>query len=124
MNDTVFLLCGIFNFGFVIFHIFFWKIFHWKADLKSLIPANRGIMQVMNLCLIYFFFCFGAATIYYKSVLLTAELGKMVLISISIFWFVRAIEQLIFFDKKSRTSHIFFIIFIVGSSLHLCPLIS
>jgi hypothetical protein len=123
MNETFFLLCGIFNFGFVIFHIFFWKIFRWKADLRSLTPANRGIMQVMNLCLIYLFLCFGAATIYYRSELLTIELGKIVLISISIFWFLRAVGQLIFFDIKGKISQIFFVVFIAGGMLHLLPLI-
>ena len=121
--DSIFLLCGIFNIGFALFHIFFWKIFRWKADLRSLAPANRGIMQVMNLCLIYLFFCFGAATIYYRSALLATELAKTVLLFISVFWLIRAIEQPIFFHIKSRISQILFIIFIIGSLLHLIPLV-
>jgi hypothetical protein len=123
MNDIILIICGIFNIGFVIFHIYFWKIFRWKADLRSLSPANRGIMQVMNLCLIYLFLCFGAVTIYYRSTLLTSELGIIVLTAISIFWFLRAVEQLIFFDNRSKVSLIFFIIFVAGGSIHLLPLV-
>jgi hypothetical protein len=122
-TDVLLLLCGIFNFGFAVFHMFFWKVFRWKADLRSLGPANRGIMQVMNLGLIYIFFCLGAATIYYKSVLITTDLGKTVLLFISVFWLIRAAEQLIFFDIKSNFSRILFVIFVAGSLLHLYPLI-
>jgi hypothetical protein len=121
--DTVFILCGIFNLGFALFHVLFWKIFRWGADLRSLIPANRAIMQVMNLCLIFLFLFFGALTIYYNSQLLATELGKTILLAISLFWLFRAIEQPVFFDFNNLFSRIIFFIFIIGSILHFIPLV-
>jgi hypothetical protein len=124
MNTFIFISCGVFNLGFVIFHLLFWKIFRWKADLRSLTPANRGIMQVLNLCLTYIFLCFGAIVLYYRNSLLTTELGKAVLASISLFWFLRVAEQIIFFDMKNRVSQIILIVFFIGSVLHVLPLLT
>jgi hypothetical protein len=124
MNDAVYYICGIFNFGFALFHVFFWQIFSWKTGLRSLTPVNRGIMQIMNVCLIYIFACFGTCAVYYSSDLLESGPGRALLLAISIFWFMRGFGQIIFFDWKKTISKIFFVIFLAGGVLHLYPLIS
>jgi len=49
---------GIFNLLFAVFHLFFWKLFNWKYELKSISFVNRNIMQVLNLCLAFVFVIF------------------------------------------------------------------
>lgn len=121
MSNIYLMIGGIYHIGFIIFHIFFWKIFRWKADLRSLMPLNRGIMQVINLCLIFVFFIFAYISFFYRQELVATPLGKVMLLLIAIFWLLRAIEQIIFFPRKNVVSIIFLIIFLSGSALYLIP---
>lgn len=51
MNRSIALIMigGIYAFGFLIFHLMFWKIFKWKEQLAKIWPANSAILQVENL---------------------------------------------------------------------------
>ncbi len=46
-------LAAAFNAASAVFHIAFWKMFDWSEDLKTLRPENRGIIQTLNVVLIY-----------------------------------------------------------------------
>jgi len=36
LTETILITGGLFHLGFAIFHLFFWKLFHWKeADLAD-----------------------------------------------------------------------------------------
>jgi hypothetical protein len=61
---------GLFGLGFFIFHIFFWKLFDWKKDLGSLTPINRGVMPVLNLCLMICFLIFAYVSLFHTEELL------------------------------------------------------
>eukprot|EP01132_Coremiostelium_polycephalum_P016829 gene16829-20198_t len=47
------MLGGAYAFSFAVFHTLFWHLFKWKSELKKLSYANRAIMQILNLRLIY-----------------------------------------------------------------------
>ena len=114
-------LGGVFNLGFVIFHCFFWRVFRWKKDLASLARINRNIMQILNLCLIFVLMVFAFISIYYVSDLINTNLGRGILLAISLFWFLRGIEQIVFFGVNNKQSVIFTIIFFVGCLIFLVP---
>ncbi|MBC8184761.1 hypothetical protein H8E88_27015 [candidate division KSB1 bacterium] len=124
MEKIILIIGGIYNLGFAVFHIFFWKIFRWKADIRSVIKINKGIMYVMNLCLIYVFLFFGYISIFHNDMLLSSKLGTTILIFISVFWFLRAIEQIFFFDIRKSVSIILTIIFIIGGLVYLIPVLN
>lgn len=122
MNKLL-LVGGIFHFGFAIFHLFFWHLLHWKKDLASLTVINRAVMQILNLCLTFVFFVVAYISIFFSNELITTSLGKVILISISIFWLFRLIEQIYFFNIKKRFSIILSILFLIGSVIYLVPFI-
>ena len=95
----------------------FWRVFRWKADLQRLIPVNRAIIQVLNLRLIYVFLVMGLATVLFPVALLSTEFGMFILGAVSLFWFMRAIEQIIFFGLHSVASIALFWVFLIGSGL-------
>ncbi len=123
MNETFIIAGGIFNIAFVIFHIFFWRLFDWKNDLVSLSFINRNVMQVLNLSLTFVFLIFAYLSLFHTHELLSTDLGRSVLILISIFWFFRAIEQVVFFTLKKRLSLLLFMIFILGGFLYGVPVV-
>jgi len=124
MEKYLLIIGGFYNLGFALFHIFFWKIFHWKADLRSIMEINKGIMYVMNLCLIYVFLFFGYISIFHHDLLLNSALGNIVLVFITVFWIFRAIVQVLFFDIKKFVSIVFMIVFLIGGMLYLIPFLN
>jgi hypothetical protein len=117
MKNILLLTGGLFSLAFAVFHMLFWRVFRWKADLQRLIPVNRAIIQVLNLRLIYVFLVIGLATVLFPVALLSTEFGMFILGAVSLFWFMRAIEQIIFFGLHSVASIALFWVFLIGSGL-------
>jgi small-conductance mechanosensitive channel len=115
---------GIFNLGFAVLHLSFWKLFHWKEDLASLTHTKRSVMQILNLCLIFVFLLFAYISFVYPAELLTNGLGKFLLIGIALFWFLRLIEQVVFFGVRNKFSVASTGLFFVGGLLYLLPAIA
>ena len=113
-------ICGFYCLAFALFHIGFWKIFKWNEDLKKLFFANRGIMQILNVQTIYFFLFVAFICIAFPTELLNTELGNVFLLGCSLFWFIRTIQQFIFF-KANYVIHILTVIFIIGTILFALP---
>lgn len=120
---TLIYIGGVYHIGFAVFHIFIWKLFDWKRDLSSLTFINRNVMQILNLRLVFVFFAFAYISFFHAGDLITTGIGKVLLIAIALFWFGRAIEQIVFFKLKNKLSTGFFFVFLIGSAIYLLPLI-
>jgi hypothetical protein len=112
---------GVYNLGFAVFHLLFWKIFRWKEDLASLTHVNRSVMQILNLRLTYVFLVMTYVLFGFQSELIGTKLGQTLLIAFSIFWFMRAVEQVIFFGLKHKVSNGIAVLFFIGGLIHLLP---
>ncbi len=75
---------GIFNLGFAVFHLLFWRLFDWKKDLASLTALNRSVMQILNLCLTFLLLVMGYISLFLRRELLSTELGKTLLIAMAL----------------------------------------
>lgn len=89
-----------------VFHVFFWKLFNWKNDLNSINKVNKGIIQVLNLCLMFVFLIFAYISLFQTDELLTTSLGKSLLAGMALFGIFRVIEQFIFFELKLLRSKV------------------
>jgi hypothetical protein len=114
LGQTLIIAGGIHSFGFAIFHIFFWKIFNWKKDLKKLSFGNRAIIQILNLRIIYLAFTIGVMCCFFSEALLTTILGRFIVGAISVFWLGRLIEQFIFLRVNHALVHVLTILFFFG----------
>jgi hypothetical protein len=126
MNDlsgTTIMIGGVYNLGFAIFHLMFWRIFRWKKDLSRLTFINRSVMQILNLCLTFMFLVIAYVSFFHSSELVQTNLGKTLLVGFSLFWFLRMIEQVIFFGIRNSISIILTLIFLFGCVIYLVPLI-
>jgi hypothetical protein len=112
---------GFYHLAFVIFHMMFWKMFNWKETLKPLSSLNRAVMQVLNIHLTYFFLIIVIISFFYINDMVNTGLGKALTFAISIFWFLRAVNQILFFGFKKAISVILCIIFLIGGILYLLP---
>ncbi len=120
---TILILCGLYNIGFAIFHISFWKIFHWDSDLKKLSFANKAIIQILNVHMIYYFLFVSFICFAFQTELLTTKFGNIILIGNSLFWLLRTIQQFIFLRANHINIHILTIIFVIGTILFAIPIL-
>ena len=120
---TLIYMGGFYHLAFALFHLAFWKLFKWERDLSFLNSVNRGIMQILNLRLIYVFLIIAALSFWFAAELTTGNFGKVILFAVALFWLMRAIEQIIFFDLKNRFSLALFIIILLGAGLYGYPAI-
>ncbi|UKJ06090.1 hypothetical protein [Solitalea lacus] len=120
---TIILLCGIFNIGFALFHIGFWKIFNWNSKLKKTGYINKAIMQILNVQITYYFLFTAAICFIYPSELLTTSLGHLFLMGSSLFWFIRTIQQFIFLRSNHYKVHVLTLLFVIGTLLFISPVL-
>lgn len=116
------ILAGLHSFVFAVFHTAFWRLFSWRSQLPRLTPVNRGILQVLNLCLTYFFAAFGLLVLMYRSELLMSPFGRTFLAVMSLFWVIRLVLQLVFFSWRHWASVLLSVLFAIGAILHAVPL--
>jgi len=112
---------GFYHLALFAFHLFFWKLFDWKRDLGCLKSVNRGIVQILNLRLMWVFLVVAHVSFFHADALLTTALGKTILISTALFWLMRAVEQIVFFKLKSAISAAFFVVFLLGALIYSSP---
>ena len=124
MNDQLMiLLCGIYSLSFAVFHTLFWRLFRWKDDLNHLMPANKAIMQIANIRLIYFFVFVAAICFIFPQELSTTQLGRFFLAGMSLFWLGRAIEQFVFLKGiDHKMVHLLTYLFLLGAIMFAIPL--
>lgn len=116
-------LAGAFDLSFAVFHLGFWKIFRWREELPKLSFANRGILQILNLCLIYVFLAMGVACLFLGDDLAATRLGRFTLAALSLFWALRALYQPMFFGLRHPLSIGLFFAFLLGTAIHMLPLL-
>lgn len=114
IKEIITIVCGVYSLSFAVFHLLFWKIFNWKETLKTANVANRAIIQIANLRLIYIFMMVAFFYLFYYKELSSSHWGNIFFISNAIFWLGRTIEQFIFLKINHSMVHTLTVIFIIG----------
>ncbi len=119
--EAFIVLGGVFNLAFLVFHGFFWRLFEWRTDLRSLSAINRRVMPILNLCLMFVFAAFAYVSMFHAAELLRTSLGTSLLLLMSLFWWARAVEQVVYFGLSRPASLAFFVVFTCGGVLYAVP---
>ena len=122
--ETLVVICGLYNLAFALFHFGFWKMFRWDSQLKKLSFANRGIMQILNIQISYYFIWSAIICFVFPTELLTTTLGNWFLLGNSLFWLLRTLQQFIFLRANHYKIHLLTFIFLIGTILFLVPTLS
>ena len=80
-------------------------------------------MQILNLCLTFVFLLMAYVSLRHGAELPTTPLGRTLLGGFALFWFLRLIEQLAFFDASKPRSLAFMLAFFIGGLLYTLPLV-
>ena len=108
-----------YNVALAVFHLGFWRMFRWKEELAKLHPANRGVMQVMNIMLMAFLLLMASVLVLNAAEIATTTLGRLLLAGLAALWILRAILQPIFWPTLPKATNAAFIcLFMLGAGLH------
>jgi predicted enzyme related to lactoylglutathione lyase len=110
--------------AFALFHLCFWRLFDWRRTLEPLSPVNRGVMQVLNLCLTLGFAAAAVIVFCDRTEILQTQLGAHVLLALAVFWAARLVEQFIFFPVRRRISVALIVLFALGTAVYALAFLS
>ena len=121
-TNLVLLLCAAHSFALAVFHLGFWKLFKWPQTLQNTTFANRAILQIANVQLIWVFLLVGALCLRFPEELATTALGRALLLGMSLFWVVRVIGQFVWLRVNRPLVHVLTVVFALGAILFALPL--
>ena len=121
--DTILLLCALHSFGFALFHLGFWRLFGWPGTLAGTTRANRAILQIANLQLVWVFAGVGLLCLLHPSALAHTPLGRAVLAGMSAFWLIRLGAQFVWLRIHHPLVHALSVLFACGALLFAWPLL-
>ncbi len=121
--ETLLFLCGIYNVGFFVFHLLFWKLFQWDKELKKLNFVNRGVMQILNIQVIFYFLFVAVLCFIFPLEIMSTTIGKCFLIANSLFWLIRTFQQFVFFKTNNLKINALTITFLIGTLLFALPIV-
>lgn len=116
-------LCGLHSLAFAVFHMAFWKLFRWRESLKTATVADRAILQILNLRLIYVLLGVATLCFVFTDELHASALGRALLAGMSLFWIGRTIEQFVFLRIDRPLVHVLTALFVLGAILFAMPLL-
>lgn len=121
--ETLLFLCGVYNLGFLVFHLLFWKLFQWDKELKKLNFVNRGVMQILNIQVIFYFLFVAVLCFIFPFEIMSTTIGKCFLVANSLFWIIRTFQQFVFFKTNNLKINALTITFIIGALLFALPIV-
>jgi len=124
MKETLIFAGGIYTVTLIVFHVLFWRIFKWPETLRTLNYVNKATIQVLNISITFIFCIFAYISFAHVNDLLSTQLGRTLLILISLLWLFRAAQQVVFYKLKHGASVGLTIYFLIGAFLYGIPVIT
>ncbi|MBU4564913.1 MAG: hypothetical protein KMY53_10350 [Desulfarculus sp.] len=109
--------------GWAVFHFLFPRIFKWQKALEPLDSLNRSIMQVLNLCLTFYFVVAAYLSLVFAHDLLNTPLGRKLVAVFAAFWLLRLGLQQRFFRVVHPVSLLMSAAFLLTMLAYGIPLI-
>ena len=120
-HDIILLLCAAHSLALALFHLAFWRLFRWPSTLRESTLANRAILQIANVQLIWVFLGVAALCLWYPEQLRGTTLGQAVLAGMSGFWVLRLGQQFVFLRVNHPLVHALSVVFALGAVLFAWP---
>ena len=121
MNKILLRIGGIINLLFVLFHIAMAKPIN--EVLGPLSPEILPTVHMLNIHVAFTLLIFAYLAIFQWRDLLTTRLGNVTAIAIALFWFLRGINQIVFYGLTAPGTPLWSGLCLAFGLLHLIPAI-
>jgi hypothetical protein len=102
MRKAILYIGGSANLLLAVFHVFFWRIFNWQDELAGLSRETAGILQIGNICVIYFLLFFSASSFILSRHEKTDVFARSIILCIAGFYAVRIVAGSLFFGFSAE----------------------
>ncbi len=119
MNKILLRMGGVINLLFVLFHLAMVRPI--GEALASLSPDIQATVHTLNIHIAFTLLIFAYLAFFRWRDLLTTRLGNITAIAISLFWFLRAINQVVFYGVTATGTPLWSGLCITFGLLHLIP---
>ncbi|MBX9399855.1 hypothetical protein K4L06_00920 [Lysobacter sp. BMK333-48F3] len=92
------------------------------CPLQTAAVADRAILQILNLRLIYVLLGIAALYFFHTDQLQNTALGRAALIGMALFWVGRTVEQFVFLRINRPMVHALTALFVLGAAIFSAPL--
>jgi hypothetical protein len=116
MTSSLMIAAAAYCFALAIFHVTFWRLFHWPASLTASGTINVGVTQTLNLMLTLGVTMYGAALLW-GAFHLDRTTWTLPAAG-AVFLAVRTVVQPFQFSMRNAPSQVLTAIFVVGSIVH------
>jgi hypothetical protein len=106
---------------FVVFHLFFWRLFDWPNELAKLSPLNARVVPVLNISLIVVFLGAAYVSFSFAGEVVGTALGRGVSFAVALFWLARLVQQFIFFGLRKPFSWVLSFFCVVMAVIYALP---
>ena len=120
--QALLLACALHSFALALFHVGFWRLFGWPRTLQNTTLANRAIVQIANVQLIWVFTGIGLLCLWMPDELVGTPLGRVLLAGMAAFWVIRTVTQFVWLRVHHRLVHALTVVFALGAGLFAAPL--
>ena len=121
MNKILLRIGGVINLLFVLVHIAMAKPIN--EVLGPLSPEILPIVHMLNIHVAFTLLIFAYLAIFQWRDLLTTQLGNVTALAIALFWFLRGINQIVFYGLTAPGTLLWIGLCLVFGLLHLIPAI-
>ena len=121
MNKILLRIGGVINLLFFLFHLAMVKPI--GEILTPLSPDIRATVATLNIHVAFTLLIFAYLALFQYRDLLTTRLGHNTMIAISLFWFLRGINQIVFYGLTAPGTTMWVGLCLVFGLLHLIPAI-
>ncbi len=119
MNKILLRIGGVINLLFVLFHIAMAKPIN--EVLGPLSPEFVTTVHILNIHVAFTLLIFAYLTIFHWRDLLTTRLGNVTAIAIALFWFLRGINEIVFYGLTAPGTPLWGGLCLAFGLLHLVP---
>lgn len=122
-TETLVLAGGVYNFVLAIGHLFLGKLLRWREQLALVTSLNRAVVQILNYSLTFAFLVFADLCWFHADEIVSTELGHRLLLLLSLFWYLRALQQIVFLGVRKAYSIVLTLVFVAGGTIFALALL-
>ena len=116
MTSTLMIAAAAYCFALAVFHLMFWRLFHWPSSLTASGTINSGVTQTLNLMLTLGVTMYGTALLW--SALHLDRAAWTLPAAGAVFLAVRTVVQPFQFSMRNAPSQVIIAIFVAGAIIH------
>jgi hypothetical protein len=116
MTSSLLLASALYCFALAVFHLMFWRLFHWPASLVGSGSLNAAVTQMLNLMLTLGVVMYGAALAF--GALHPDRVSWTLPAAGALFLAVRTMVQPLQFSMRNIPSQAITVIFVAGGIVH------